>query len=124
MTKGKHLRERGPIPKLTDSEVVTIKVVEKYLGLSQDSELFDYFRRYCIHCFPAMLQINQGPLWVMQPNLWAIKERLRCILVTASCSTIRRCQLSIVYRLRSVSLRAYCCHRFDDIGSFGKDYTC
>lgn len=27
VTKGKRLRERGPLPKLTDSEVVTMEIV-------------------------------------------------------------------------------------------------
>ena len=44
--KGTRLRERGPMPKLADSEVITMEVVGTYLGLSQDREVFDYFRRH------------------------------------------------------------------------------
>ena len=45
VTKGKRLRERGPMPKLTESEVVTMELVGMYLGLSRDQQVFDYFRR-------------------------------------------------------------------------------
>jgi hypothetical protein len=34
VTKGKRLRERGPLPKLADSEVMTMEIVGTYLGLS------------------------------------------------------------------------------------------
>ena len=37
VTKGKRLRERGPMPKLADSEVITMEVVGTYLGLSPRS---------------------------------------------------------------------------------------
>jgi hypothetical protein len=37
VTKGKRLRERGPMPKLAESEVVTIEVVGTYLGLQSRS---------------------------------------------------------------------------------------
>lgn len=36
LTHGQRLRQRGPMPKLSDSEVLTIEVVGTYLGLSQD----------------------------------------------------------------------------------------
>ena len=54
VTKGKRLRERGPMPKLADSEVITMELVGTYLGLSQDQEVFDYFRRHYAHFFPGM----------------------------------------------------------------------
>ncbi len=56
-TKGKRLRERGPMPKLTDSEVIMMEVVGTDLGLSQDQEIFDYFRRHYAHFFPMMAHI-------------------------------------------------------------------
>ncbi len=49
VTTGKRLRERGPMPKLAVSLVVMIEVVGTYLGLSQDQEVFDYFRRHYAH---------------------------------------------------------------------------
>lgn len=46
VTEGKRLRQRGPAPRLADSEVLTMEVVGTYLGLSQDKALFTYFRRH------------------------------------------------------------------------------
>jgi len=78
VTKGKRLRARGPMPKLTDSEVVTIEVVVTYLGLSQDQEVFDYFRRNSAHFFPAMAQVDRSTFVRQAANLWAVKERRWC----------------------------------------------
>src|SRR5205807_6094114 len=54
ITKDQRLRARGPVPKLADSEVITMEVVGSYLGLSQDQELFEYFQRHSTHFFPAL----------------------------------------------------------------------
>ena len=40
------MRERGPMPKLADSEVMTMELVGTYLGFSQDQEVFDSCRRH------------------------------------------------------------------------------
>ena len=37
------LRQRGPQPTLTDSEVLTIEVVGAFLGMSTDMQVFTYF---------------------------------------------------------------------------------
>jgi Transposase DDE domain len=124
-TKGKRLRQRGPMPKLTDSEVITMEVVGTYLGLSQDQEMFDYFRRHYMHFFPLMAQVDRTT-WLRQAaNLWAVKERLWCLIrdrlllydptvAIVDSLPIPVCQFA----------RAYRCHRFDDTASFGKDHTC
>ena len=75
-TQGKRLRQRGPRPKLADSEVITMEVVGTYLGLSQDQEVFDYFRRHYAHFFPTMTQIARTAFARQAANLWAVKERL------------------------------------------------
>jgi hypothetical protein len=79
-TKGNRLRTRGPLPKLADSEVVTIEVVGTYLGLSQDQEVFDYFRRHDAHFFPALAQVDRSTFVRQAANLWAVKERLWCLI--------------------------------------------
>jgi len=58
LTKGQRLRQRGPHPKLADSEVLTIAVVGTYLGLIQDTEVFTYFRRHWTAFFPALAQYD------------------------------------------------------------------
>ncbi len=123
-TKGKRLRERGPMPKLADSEVITMEVVGIYLGLSQDQEVFDYFRRHYTHFFPHMSHVARTTFVRQAANLWAIKERLWCWLRD---ELIRYdpC-LSIV---DSVPLpicrfaRAPWCVRFRGVASYGKDHA-
>ena len=40
--EGRHFRARGPLPKLSDAEVLTIEVVGEFLGLDEDTELLAY----------------------------------------------------------------------------------
>ncbi len=121
--KGKRVRQRGPLPKLADSEVITMEVVGTYLGLSQDQEVFDYFRRHYAHFFPMMAQVDRTTFVRQAANLWAIKERLWCWLRD---EVIRYdATLSIV---DSVPLpvcrfaRAPWCVRFRGQASYGKDH--
>ena len=44
--KGKRLRQRGPQPRLSDSEVLTIELVGEFLGIDTDLGLYAYFRRH------------------------------------------------------------------------------
>jgi len=39
--QGRRLRGRGFEPRLSDSEVITMEVVETYLGFNQDKALFE-----------------------------------------------------------------------------------
>ena len=41
--KDQRLRARGPAPKLSDSEVITMEVVGSYLGLCQDKNSLTTF---------------------------------------------------------------------------------
>src|SRR5258708_13115955 len=75
VTQGKRLRERGPMPKLADSEVITMELVGTYLGLSQDQEVFDYFRRHYAHFFPEMARVARTTCLRQAANLWAVNER-------------------------------------------------
>lgn len=51
---GLKLRQRGRAPQLSDAEVLTIETVGEYLGLAQDKQLFEYFRRHHSGLFPAL----------------------------------------------------------------------
>jgi DDE family transposase len=112
------------MPKLADSEVITMELVGTYLGLSQDQEVFDYFRRHYAHFFPEMGQVARTTFVRQAANLWAVKERLWCLIrdshllydptvAIVDSMPIPVCQFA----------RAYRCHRFDDTASFGKDHT-
>jgi hypothetical protein len=76
VTAGYRLRERGPAPRLSDSEVLTMEVVGEYLGLAQDSALFAYFRQHYAHFFPAMSHLHRTTFVRQAANLWRLKERL------------------------------------------------
>jgi hypothetical protein len=52
--RGQRLRQRGPVPALSDAEVLTMEAVGEYLGINQDLTLYQYFRRHYTHFFPAL----------------------------------------------------------------------
>ena len=48
------LRHRGPLPHLSDSEVMTMEVVGEYLGLNTEKAIYQYFCRHGRHFFPRL----------------------------------------------------------------------
>jgi hypothetical protein len=123
-TKSKRLRQRGPMPTQADSEVITMEVVGTYLGLSQDQEVFDYFRRHYRHFFPAMGRVARTTFVRQAANLWAVKERLWCwlrddlISYDASLSIVDSVPLPVCW-----FARALWCVRFRGQASYGKDHA-
>ncbi len=68
------LRARGFLPRLTDSEVITMEIVGEYLGFSTDKAIYEYFKRHWRRYFP---NIPDRTSFVRQcANLWKIKEKL------------------------------------------------
>ncbi len=124
VTKGKRVRQRGPLPKLTDSEVITMEVVGTYLGLSQDQEIFDDFRRHYRHFFPLMGQVTRTTFVRQAANLWAVKEHLWCWL--RDCMISYDSSMSIVDSMPLPVCRfarALWCVRFRGQASYGKDHA-
>lgn len=80
VTKGKRLRQAGPPPTMSDSEVITIELVGSYLGLSQDRELVEFFGRHYRHFFPALPSIHRSTFVRQAANLWAVKEHVWMLL--------------------------------------------
>ena len=68
------LRQRGPAPALSDSEVLTIEVVGEYLRLHQDKAIFDYFQRHYSHFFPAIRTLHRTTFVRQAANLRSVKE--------------------------------------------------
>lgn len=65
------VRRRGFSPALTDEEVITIELCGEYFGLSQDEDIFAYFRAHYQHFFP---QLRERTGFVRQAaNLWGVK---------------------------------------------------
>jgi DDE family transposase len=74
---GQRLRQRGPQPRLSDSEVLTIECVGEFLGIDTDKGLYLYFRRHYAAWFPALRRVDRTTFARQAANLWAAKARLR-----------------------------------------------
>jgi hypothetical protein len=72
----RRLRARGPRPKLSDSEVITIEVVGEFLGIDTDKGIYEFFRRHYGEWFPALGEVHRTTFLRQAANLWAIKEKL------------------------------------------------
>jgi hypothetical protein len=48
------LRKRGPAPKLTDSEVLTMEFVGEFLGFGSDKAIYEYFKTHWSSWFPNL----------------------------------------------------------------------
>lgn len=119
----KRLRQRGPRPRLADSEVLTIELVGEYLSLSQDKAIFDYFRRHFSHFFPALASVDRTTFVRQAANLWKVKEALWLRLIEQTyCDTgfaivdsfpVPVCKFARAPRAKG----------FRGEASFGKDHT-
>ena len=70
------LRQRGPQPTLSDSEVLTMEVVGEFLGLDADRAIFHFFRHYYAAWFPALRHIDRTTFTRQAANLWRVKQQL------------------------------------------------
>ena len=72
--QARKLRSRGFLPKLADSEVITMEIVGEYLGYHRDKDIYQYFKRHWQSFFPQMPDRSN---FVRQAaNLWKVKEML------------------------------------------------
>lgn len=74
--KEKRVRQRGPQPTLSDSEVLTMEVVGEFLGMDDESALYRYFRWHWGGWFPRLLEVNRTTYTRQMANLWRVKEML------------------------------------------------
>ena len=74
--KGKRIRQRGPQPQLSDSEVLTMEIVGEFLGIDTDQGLYTFFRRHFGDWFPTLRQVDRTTFTRQAANLWVIKEQL------------------------------------------------
>jgi len=72
----RRLRRRGPQPRLSDAEVLTIEVVGEFLGIDTDRGLYRYFRRHFGAWFPDLLEIHRTTFLRQAANLWQVKREL------------------------------------------------
>jgi hypothetical protein len=73
------VRQRGPVPKLSDAEVVAMEIVGESLGFDQDKKIHGYFKNHWPHYFPG---IGHRATFLRQAaNLWRCKQKIREELV-------------------------------------------
>src|ERR671921_302647 len=118
---GRRLRQRGPAPILADSEVLTVEITGRVLGLDTDRGLHAYFRRHFGHLFPGLRAVHRTTFLRQAANLWAVKQALWQRLAAA----IRRdAALALVDSLPVPVCRfarAYRCRGFRGLAAFGYD---
>jgi hypothetical protein len=118
---GRRLRQRGPRPTLSDSEVLTIECVGEFWGIDTDKGLYDHFRRYWRDWFPALGRIHRTTFVRQAANLWAVKAQLRQQLLGRVSFDPQ------VWILDSFPMpvcrfgRAYRCRRLAELAAFGRD---
>jgi hypothetical protein len=74
---GRRLRQRGPQPILSDSEVLTIECVGEFLGIDTDKGLYQHFRRPYGDWFQALGRVHRTTFVRQAAKLWAVKAQLR-----------------------------------------------
>ncbi len=119
--KGRRIRQRGPSPKLSDSEVLTIEIVGEFLGIDTDKALYRYFRRHYGEWFPALGEVHRTTFCRQAANLWKVKEDLwqELLLLAPYDSTFALCDSMPLPAC--LFARAYRCRRFRGEAAFGKD---
>jgi len=120
---GQRLRQRGPMPILADSEVLTMEVVGEFLGLDQDQAIYDHFRRHHAELFPALPTVHRTTFVRQAANLWRLKERIWQLLMI---QTSHDGQVSLVDSFPVPVCRfarAYRCRLFGGEAAFGHDHV-
>ena len=117
----RRLRQRGPKPKLSDCEVLTIEIVGEFLGIDPDQGLYAYFRRNYGEWFPALNTIHRTTFCRQAANLWAVKRMLWKHLLgrirfDPKISLIDSFPVPIC-----CFARAYRCRRLAEVSAFGYD---
>src|SRR5215207_1145367 len=114
--KDRRLRQRGPAPKVSDSEVLTIEIVGEFLGLDTDKAIYLFFRRHYGEWFPALRGVHRTTFARQAANqVWAVKEMLWKHLLSRVCFDpevslidsfpVPTCHFARAYRCRRLILR-------------------
>jgi Transposase DDE domain len=118
---GRRLRQRGPRPTLSDSEVLTIECVGEFWGIDTDKGLYDHFRRSWRDWFPALGRIHRTTFTRQAANLWAVKAQLRQQLL-GRVSFDPRVSILDSFPMPVCRFgRAYRCRRLAGLAAFGRD---
>src|SRR5215212_7957427 len=119
--KGHRFRQRGPAPKLSDSEVLTIEVVGEFLGIDTDKAIHLFFCRHYREWFPALGEIHRTTFSRQAANLWKLKEHLWQDLLLLAPHDPTFALVDSMPLPACLFARAYRCRRFRGEAAFGKD---
>ena len=61
---------------LSDSEVLTMEVVDEFLGIDNQVGLCHYFHQHWAEWFPLLREVNRTTYMRQMANLWRVKEGL------------------------------------------------
>jgi len=119
--KGRRIRQRGPTPKLSDAEVLTIEIVGEFLSIDTDKGIYLFFRRHYGEWFPALSEVHPTTFARQAANLWKLKECLwqEILPLAPHDSTFALCDSMTLPAC--LFARAYRCRRFRGEAAFGKD---
>ena len=115
------LRRRGPTPKLSDTEVLTIEIVGEFLGIDTDKDIHLFFRRHYAEWFPTLGEMHRTTFCRQAANLWKVKERLWQDLLTLAPHDPTFALVDSMPLPACLFARAYRCQRFKGEAHFGKD---
>lgn len=118
--KGERLRRSGPPPTLSDSEVLTLEVVGAFLKLSEDQQIFDYFRCHYGPFFPGLRKVHRTTFVRQAANLWKLKERVWQALLEQEAEPTYVIVDSLPVPACRFARAPYC-KRFRGEAAFGKD---
>jgi Transposase DDE domain len=119
--KERRIRSRGPSPKLSDAEVLTIEVVGEFLGLDTDKGIYLFFRRHYAEWFPALGEVHRTTFVRQAANLWKVKEHLWQELLLLAPHDPAFALVDSMPLPACLFARAYRCRRFKGEAAFGKD---
>jgi hypothetical protein len=119
--KGRRIRQRGPAPKLSDAEVLTIELVGEFLGLDTDKGIHFFFRRHYAEWFPALREVHRTTFARQAANLWKLKEDLWQGFLALAPHDPTFALVDSMPLPVCLFARAYRCRRFRGEAAFGKD---
>ena len=119
--KDHRVRQRGPSPKLSDAEVLTIETVGEFLGIDTDKGIHSFFRRHYAEWFPALGAVHRTAFARQAANLWKVKERLWQELLALAPHDPAFALIDSMPLPACLFARAYRCKRFRGEAAFGKD---
>ncbi len=119
--EGRRIRQRGPDPKLSDSEILTVEIVGEFLGIDTDKGIHLFFKRHYGEWFPALKEVHRTTFARQAANLWKVKERLWQELLLLAPHDPAFALVDSMPLPACLFARAYRCKRFRGEAAFGKD---